>query len=132
MLLIGLITSTSIHLARSFIGTVIVDHSVSVGSFLSAAFYRPIPLYSVSRPVEVNKQTFQLVEETTRDFLNGTTVGEWGSDDFEDAQEIMEVWSQRQFIRTYISLARTSSVLSEGIALALRWRGQTIKRRTLQ
>jgi hypothetical protein len=105
MLLIALITSASLPLARSFPGTAIVDHSVSAGSFLSPAFYRPIPLYSITRPVEVNKQTFQLLEETTRDLLNGTKVGEWDSYHFEDAQEIMEVWSQRQSRRCALTVS---------------------------
>jgi hypothetical protein len=67
MLLIALIASASIPLARSFLGPAIVGHSVSAGAVLSPAFYRPsIPLYSVS-PAEVNTQPFQLLQETTFD-----------------------------------------------------------------
>jgi pentatricopeptide repeat protein len=101
MLLIALIASVSIPLVRSFPGTTIVGHSVSAGS----TFFRPISLYSVS-PIEVDKQTFQLLEETTRDLLNGTKVGEWDSDLFEDAQEIMEVWSHRQSRRCALTAER--------------------------
>lgn len=116
LLIIALIASVSLPFARAFLGTSIVGHSVSAGSLLSPAFYRPIPLYSVST-VEINRQTFHFLEETTRDLLDGTAVGEWDSDHFEDAQEIMEVWSQRQSKRCALTAERIlRRVVEEQIA----------------
>lgn len=57
-------------------------------------------------PVEGRKSNHSSIDETTWRLLNGTNVGEWDRSHFEQAESIVEAWSQRQSKRAALVVER--------------------------
>lgn len=94
---------------------IIVLLAVKEGStFLSKCVMRPDnavraavgPTYYIASDSKTGNLNFRAMEETTRNLLNGTSVGEWNETCFEDVADIMQAWSNWQSRRSAIMVER--------------------------